>query len=72
MRPGFDVRLEKSQNLVSTNDPDVIESLRASCNGIGISMAGVATFAVLVFFFLAMLWTGPRRQRVAVLELFEA
>ena len=23
------------QNLVSINDPDVIESLRASCNGIG-------------------------------------
>ena len=78
MRPGFDVRLEKSQNLVSTNDPEVIESFKASCNGIGMSMAGVATFVVLGFFFLAMLWTGPRRQScakvvaVAVLGLFEA
>ena len=38
-RPGLELRLEKTQNLVSTNVPDVIESLRASCNGIGIVMA---------------------------------
>ena len=31
----FKLRLEKTQNLVSTNVPDVIESLRASCSGIG-------------------------------------
>ena len=47
MRPGFDVRLEKSQNFVSTNDPEVIESLRASCSAIGTVMSKVATSAVL-------------------------
>ena len=50
MCPGFDVRLEKSQNLVSTNDPEVIESLRASCSGIGTVMSNVATPIVLQFF----------------------
>jgi len=35
MRPGLDVRFEKSQNLVSTKVPEVIESLRASCSGNG-------------------------------------
>ena len=44
-RPGADRRLEKSQNLVSTNDPEVIESLKASCNGTGMVMAEVATSA---------------------------
>ena len=41
-RPGSDVRFEKSQNLVSTKVPEVIESLRASCNGNGIAMVEVA------------------------------
>src|SRR5882757_5394639 len=30
--------LEKTQNLVSTKVPEVIESLKASCNGIGMVM----------------------------------
>ena len=34
--PGLDARFEKSQNLVSTKVPEVIESLRASCSGNGI------------------------------------
>ena len=42
-RPCLDVRFEKSQNLVSTNVPKVIESLRASCNGNGIVMVKVVT-----------------------------
>ena len=42
-RPGLDVRFEKSQNLVSTNVPEVIESLRASCSGNGIVMVKVVT-----------------------------
>ena len=33
--------MEKTQNLASTNVPEVIESLRASCNGIGIVMVRV-------------------------------
>ena len=37
-RPALDPRLEKTQNLVSTNVPEVIEPLRASCNGIGMVM----------------------------------
>jgi hypothetical protein len=37
-RPGFELRLEKTQHLVSTNVPEVIESLKASCNGIGMVM----------------------------------
>jgi len=44
-RPGLDARFEKSQNLVSTKVPEVIESLKASCNGNGIVMVRVATFA---------------------------
>ena len=36
MRPGLYARFEKSQNLVSTKVPEVIKSLRASCNGNGI------------------------------------
>ena len=40
-RPGLDPRLEKTQNLVSTNVPEVIESLRASCNGNGIVMVRI-------------------------------
>ena len=40
-RSGLDPRLEKTQNLVSTNVPEVIESLRASCNGNGIAMAKI-------------------------------
>jgi hypothetical protein len=43
MRSGLDPRFEKTQNLVSTKVPEVIESLRASCNGDGIVMAKVAT-----------------------------
>jgi len=43
MRSGLDPRFEKTQNLVSTNVPEVIESLRASCSGNGIAMAKVAT-----------------------------
>ena len=39
--PGLDPRLEKIQNLVSTNVPEVIESLKASCNGSGIVMAKI-------------------------------
>ena len=46
MRPGLDVRFEKSQNLVSTKVPEVIESLRASCSGNGIVMVRVATFTM--------------------------
>ena len=34
----LDPRLEKTQNLVSTNVPEVIESFKASCNGNGIVM----------------------------------
>ena len=44
--PGLDARFEKSQNLVSTKVPEVIESLRASCSGNGIVMVRVATFAI--------------------------
>jgi len=41
-RPGLlDARFENTQNLVSTNVPEVIESPRASCNGNGIDMAKV-------------------------------
>jgi len=35
-RPSLDARFEKSQNFVSTKIPEVIGSLRASCNGNGI------------------------------------
>ena len=42
MRSDLDPRFEKAQNLVSTNVPEVIESLRASCNGNGIFIAKVA------------------------------
>ena len=45
-RPGLDARFEKSQNLVSTKVPEVIESLRASCSGNGIVMVRVTTFAI--------------------------
>ena len=44
-RPGLGPRLEKTQNLVSTNVPEVIESLRASCNGIGMAMTEVVMSA---------------------------
>jgi hypothetical protein len=43
MSSGLDPRFEKTQNLVSTNVPEVIESLRASCSGNGIVMAKVTT-----------------------------
>ena len=43
MRSGLDPRFEKTQNLVSTKVPEVIESLRASCSGNGIVMVKVAT-----------------------------
>ena len=46
IRPDFCPRLEKTQNLVSMNVPEVIESLRASCNGSGTDMANVAMFAI--------------------------
>ena len=46
-RPVFGLRLENTQNLVSINVPEVIESRRASCTGIGISMVGVAVSVVL-------------------------
>jgi hypothetical protein len=46
----FELRLEKTQNLVSTNVPEVIESLNASCNGIGMAMTEVATSAVCELF----------------------
>ena len=42
----FKLRLEKTQNLVSTKVPDVIESLRASCNGIGMVITEVAMCAM--------------------------
>jgi len=46
-RPSLDVRFEKSQNLVSTKVPEVIESLRASCSGSGIVfMVKVAMFTM--------------------------
>ena len=35
---------------MSTKDPEVIESLRASCNGIGMVIIEVATSAVLELF----------------------
>jgi len=37
-RPTFELRLEKAQNLVSINVPEVIESLKASCNAVGMAM----------------------------------
>jgi hypothetical protein len=43
IRSGLDPRFEKTQNLVSTKVPEVIESLRASCNGNGIVMVKAAT-----------------------------
>ena len=46
MLSDLDPRFEKTQNLVSMNVPEVIESLRASCNGNGIAMAEVATSTV--------------------------
>ena len=46
MRPDLDPRLEKAQNLVSTKVPEVIESLRASCNGIGMVMTEIAMSAI--------------------------
>ena len=46
MRPDLDPRLEKTQNLASTNVPEVIESLRASCSGNGIAMVKVTTFTM--------------------------
>ena len=36
MHPDLATRFEKSQNLVSTKVPEVIESLSASCSGNGI------------------------------------
>ena len=42
-RPKLGLRFEKTQNFVSTNDPEVVESRRASCNGIGMFMTGVVT-----------------------------
>ena len=50
MRLRLDRRLEKTQNLVSTNDPEVIESLGPSCNGIGMVMNRVAKPTVLGLF----------------------
>ena len=44
--PGFEVRLEKTQNLVSMKLPEVIESLRASCNEIGMAMTEIAMLAI--------------------------
>jgi len=35
--------LEKTQNLVSMNVPEVIESFKASCNGVGMAMTGGIT-----------------------------
>ena len=45
-RPGFEVRLEKTQNLVSMKLPEVIESLRASCNEVGMAMTEIAMLAI--------------------------
>jgi hypothetical protein len=45
-RPALDLRLEKTQNLVSMNVPEVIESLRAFCNGVGMVMAKIAISAL--------------------------
>ena len=45
-RSDLDPRFEKTQNLASTNVPEVIESLRASCNGNGIVMGNVAMFTM--------------------------
>jgi len=44
-RPGLDARFESTRNLVSTNVPVVIESIRASCNGNGMVKVKVATSA---------------------------
>ena len=50
-RPAFVLRLEKIQNLVSINVPEVIESLKASCNGIGMAaMKKVAMSAMCEMF----------------------
>jgi hypothetical protein len=46
VRPSLDPCFEKTQNLVSTKVPEVIESLRASCNGSGIVMVKVTTSAI--------------------------
>jgi len=40
-RPDLDLRFEKTQNLVSTNVPEVIESLRDFCTRNGIGMTKV-------------------------------
>ena len=45
-RPDLDPRLEKTQNLVSMKVPEVIESLRASCNGIGMIITEIAMSAI--------------------------
>ena len=37
-RPDLELRFEKTQNLVSMNVPEVIESRRASCNGVEMSI----------------------------------
>ena len=41
-RPGLDRSLGMSQNLVSTNGLEVVESLKASCEGTGMVMTEVA------------------------------
>ena len=60
-RPGLGPRFEKSQNLVSTKVPDVIESLRASCNGSGIDMAKVKgyTWFGRNYTHTHVVWEGP-------------
>ena len=45
-RLAFGLHLENTQDLVSINIPEVIESRRASCTGIGMSMAGAVVSVV--------------------------
>ena len=49
-RPDLDPRLEKTQNLVSMKVPEVIESLRASCNGVGMAITEIAMSTICEIF----------------------
>lgn len=62
-RPAFELRLEKTQNLVSINVPDVIESLRASCTGSGMSMTKVAMSMLVMCTGCYMLKSRPKATR---------
>ena len=73
MRLVFELRLENTQNLVSINVPEVIESLRASCNGVGMSMTEAAMF---VMYELFELCRGQElhavRERLVIFNVYAA